>query len=362
MPASGHASGEAVVGVTISFTVLAGLATVARLVTRIGIVHSAGLDDLVISIAIVLSIMLTIAMCQQVKYGMGRHADSLSVEDHVQSLVWFWASVWVYYLALCFAKLSILIQYLRLFPERKFRAKCFLLIGIVIGWTMFAFFSAVFACRPIRYFWDSSIQGSCLDRLAVWFANTAVNILTDICTAVLPLPVLKSLNLPKKQRFMLMAVFGLGAVTCIISILRLPALYAVSKTKDTSWDNPLAAIWSSLEVNSGIICSCLPTLNGCISRYFPQLFASSDGSNRLTPPVELSRSAKSTICRISANCSQLSKASGRLGRRFIGGDLKLAEEGSLEVMSEDQSTPPSSPGCHIHVATVVEQEEEFRKG
>lgn len=36
------------------------------------------------------------------------------------------------------------------------------------------------------------------------FANTAVNILTDICTVILPLPVLKSLNLPKRQRSMLM--------------------------------------------------------------------------------------------------------------------------------------------------------------
>lgn len=168
MAASGHASGEAVVGVTVSFTVLAVLATVARLVTRMGIVHSAGLDDVVISIAILLSITLTVAMCQQVKYGMGRHADSLSANDNMQSLIWFWASVWIYYLALCFAKLSILIQYLRLFPEKKFRAKCYVLITIVIGWTLWAFFSALFGCTPIRHFWDASVEGTCLNRLAVW--------------------------------------------------------------------------------------------------------------------------------------------------------------------------------------------------
>lgn len=101
MATSGHASGDAVVGVTVAFTVLAALATIARLVTRIGIVHSAGLDDAVILVAIVLSIALTVAMCEQVKYGMGRHADTLSDNDNVQSLVWFWASVWIYYLALC---------------------------------------------------------------------------------------------------------------------------------------------------------------------------------------------------------------------------------------------------------------------
>lgn len=168
MSASGHASGEAVVGVTVAFTVLAVLATVARLVTRIGIVHSAGLDDAIISIAIMLSVVLTVAMCQQVRYGMGRHADSLSPNDNVQSLIWFWVSVWIYYLALCFAKLSILIQYLRLFPDRGFRAKCYFLIAVVIAWTLWAFFSALFACTPIRHFWNASVEGTCLNRLGVW--------------------------------------------------------------------------------------------------------------------------------------------------------------------------------------------------
>lgn len=155
----------------------------------------------------------------------------------------------------------------------------------------------------------------------------------------------------------LQAVFGLGAITCVVSILRLPALYAVSKTNDTTWDNPLAAIWSSLEVNSGILCSCLPTLKGCVSRYFPKFFPSNTGSNHRTPPIELSRHAKSNMCRISANCSQMSKASGRMGR-FLRSDIKDAEEGSSDTMSESQQTPPTSPGIHIQVTTIVEQEEE----
>lgn len=54
----------------------------------------------------------------------------------------------------------------------------------------------------------------------------------------------------------------------------------------------------------------------------------------------------------------MSKASGRFGRRFMGSDIKDAEEGSSDTMSEDRSTTPTNPGIHIHVTTVVEQEEE----
>ena len=76
MAASGHAPGSAVVGVTISFTVLAFMTTTLRLITRFGIVRNAGLDDLVISIAVLLSICLTMTMCLQ---GTTSSADSSRV-------------------------------------------------------------------------------------------------------------------------------------------------------------------------------------------------------------------------------------------------------------------------------------------
>ena len=51
---------------------------------------------------------------------------------------------------------------------------------------------------------------------------------------------------------------------CIVSILRLHTLVAISNSTDQSYDNPAAATWSSIEVNVGIICSCLPLLRPLI--------------------------------------------------------------------------------------------------
>jgi hypothetical protein len=107
------------------------------------------------------------------------------------------------------------------------------------------------------------------------FTNAGVNIVTDILVAILPLPFLNQLQLPKRQRIALMVVFALGGFTCIISILRLQSLLVFLHNSDISWHNPLAAIWSSLEVNIGILCSCLPTLKAMVSRYFPRAFNSS---------------------------------------------------------------------------------------
>lgn len=105
---------------------------------------------------------------------------------------------------------------------------------------------------------------------------------------------MKSLNLPKRQRYMLMLVFGLGGIICLISIIRFHSLYAVAVSDDPSWDNPLAALWAVLEATVGIIASCLPTMKGLVTRYFPHLFSGTNGSRSdVGPHYELSLTNKS---------------------------------------------------------------------
>ncbi|CAK3821424.1 Hypothetical predicted protein [Lecanosticta acicola] len=287
MVAGGHVSGRTVTTTIITFNTIAGILTILRLQTRRLIVRNAGIDDVLVSLGLICSTVLTITMCEQVVYGMGRHEATLTQYDGIMSLRWFWASVWTYYLALWAVKMSILCQYLRIIPEGGFRRACYGLMAVVSAWTLWAFLSAPFPCNPVDAFWDPSVKGSCLNRLAVWFTNAAVNIVTDLATTLLPLPTLNSLQIPRRQKYILMVVFGMGGVTCLLSILRLQSLYVISKSTDISWDNPLAATWSSLEVNVGIICAvsvisyqhnpeltgqqCIPTLKGLMSRLFPTL-------------------------------------------------------------------------------------------
>lgn len=190
MTASGHAAPAVVVGVTVATTVLAGLAVASRLLTRLTVVKKGGSDDVCISIAMVLSIALTITMCQQgawlltalgwlrqltdkVVYGMGRHYSTLTDSDKMHLMQWFWASVWIYYSSLCFTKLSILLQYLRVFPSEKFRRGCYILMGVIIAYSLATFLTSVLACIPVASFWDPSIKGTCVDLKAVWSVEMA---------------------------------------------------------------------------------------------------------------------------------------------------------------------------------------------
>lgn len=169
MADSNHTSGAAVAAVIITFTCLSCLVTFLRLYTRVFLVKSTGWDDLFITAAAICSIAVTVTMCEQVRYGMGQHWSSLSGNDKMRSMIWFWASVWIYYCGLCLVKVSILLQYLRVFPSKKFRIAAFSLMFVVVGYSLGTMFSAMFICTPIRHFWDRSIDGTCLNETAVWY-------------------------------------------------------------------------------------------------------------------------------------------------------------------------------------------------
>lgn len=108
--------------------------------------------------------------------------------------------------------MSILLQYRRVFSTPKMRLACNLLIAFLAVYGTWTIVSAWANCVPLAKFWDPTLPGFCFDKKALWFSNSAIHILTDILILVYPMPVLRSLQLPKRQKFALMGVFALGGL------------------------------------------------------------------------------------------------------------------------------------------------------
>lgn len=82
--------------------------------------------------------------------------------------------------------------------------------------------------------------------------------------------------------------------TCIVSVLRLVWLYPISITKDVTYESPLSALWSNVELNVGILCSCVPTLRSCMTRLFPSLFSPNPSTRGTQPETKPSSSNHET--------------------------------------------------------------------
>lgn len=92
------------------------------------------------------------------------------------------------------------------------RRACSYLIAFLAVYGLWAFISAWVNCVPLAKFWDPKIGGFCFSQKGLWFSSSAVHIITDILILVYPMPVLRNLQLPRRQKIALMGVFALGAL------------------------------------------------------------------------------------------------------------------------------------------------------
>ncbi|PVI04147.1 hypothetical protein DM02DRAFT_640189 [Periconia macrospinosa] len=212
MPLDQNPRGRQAIVVTSAFNALALLVGLLRIYTRVFIVRYFGVEDGFTAFVLICSVGLTVTIAIQAKYGLGEHISQLSLPTIENSLKAFYASLIIYNLSLGLIKLSLLFQYKRIFPTKRFQIACWIVMGIVSAHATWAVFGSVFACFPVDAFWLKTKEATCLNQRAMWFTNAAINIFTDLVIIILPMPVVRSLNLEKRQKQALIAIFAIGGV------------------------------------------------------------------------------------------------------------------------------------------------------
>jgi hypothetical protein len=157
-------------------------------------------------------VFLTVFIGIEVSHGEGRHFDTVPEADREIILKAFYGRLAVYNAALALTKVSILWQYLLVFPGRKIRLASWIMMGVCIAYGIWALISNFFLCSPVPYFWDKTIKGRCLSEQANWFTSAGINIVTDLIILALPMPAVRQLQLPGRSKLALMGVFALGGM------------------------------------------------------------------------------------------------------------------------------------------------------
>lgn len=211
----------------------------------------------------------------EIKAGLGRQLNFSELPGFLQAL---WATIPVYNLALIFCKLSITLQCYRVLRTPKMQRFFRIYFGILVLYGLWTFFSSIFTCYPVEAYWLSlfGVQGKCMDKTALTFSNAAVNIATDLVLIVVPAPLLWRLQIPRKQRVILMGLFGVGTFATATSIIRLHSLYtiAMAPEREQSVKGVSIAIWSCIEINTGIVCASIPAIKPLVVKIFPKLLLS----------------------------------------------------------------------------------------
>lgn len=283
------------------FGTITGIVVVARLAFRLFISKADfGADDWAILAALLIGLPGTVLICiGTYPNGVGKDVWTLTFDQITNFLFFFYISELQYFVNLAALKLSLLLFYLRIFPDLRVRR---LLAGTVAFDILFGagFVGAtLFQCVPMDYFWhmwDGEHEGHCININAMGWANAAISIVMDFWMLALPLSQLKGLRLHWKKKAGVAFMFVVGTLSvplhCLlnfsrlrliltfpsvtaVSILRLQALVAFATSTNFTWDNYNIHFWSTIEINIGIMCACMPALRQILVWLFPVVFGGS---------------------------------------------------------------------------------------
>jgi hypothetical protein len=111
-------------------------------------------------------------------------------------------------------KSSILVLYVRLFRTQTFKRVAFGVWLFTLGWAISAFFSNVFQCTPVSYFWNKNQPGTCIPNalITIGMTNGVLSFVGDLAILCLPLPMVWKLQIDKKRKLALIGMFLLGGL------------------------------------------------------------------------------------------------------------------------------------------------------
>jgi len=124
----------------------------------------------------------------------------------------FYISQIFYVLVLILTKISILILYLRIFPQRNFQLVAISLIVFISLHGIVYTFIIAFQCSPVTSIWDHAVSAKCLNKSAIVFSGAALSILQDFLVLALPIPFVRSLNMKVGKRINLIVMFSIGSL------------------------------------------------------------------------------------------------------------------------------------------------------
>ncbi|XP_014552708.1 hypothetical protein COCVIDRAFT_41175 [Bipolaris victoriae FI3] len=255
-----------IIVVYVVMTIFSSMILGLRLYTRIFIRRLTGLDDVLVVLSWLGCVAWLVICFEAFKYGFGQHLWNVTVEQlqvYTKMLVGIMV---VYVWTPALAKLSLLALYYRLNPDFKIRSCIYTLAGLVSGYSLAITIVAAGPCNP-QYHSDQK----CLTDLNLFMA--CINIITDFLILCLPVPMLRALQLPMKQKVLLGFVFALGSGVVVISTVRIIYVYSMISNPDSTYNIAKACIFSTIELNGGVICACGALLKPFIQRHMPWILS-----------------------------------------------------------------------------------------
>ena len=199
-------------------------------------------------------------------YGFGKHYFTLSPETQLNFNFYDYPFNMLYTTGYPLSRISLVLLYRRVFESRRwFLNLSLVLLVMFAGYMIGTLVADILADVPIAAYWDHTIEPiHTINGTALYIFNVSFNIATDLVLLILPNFIIwRRLGMTFWQRIGLSAIFALGVLTLVASILRLIFFFRI-KVYDVSYTLVPYATWTAVELFLGILCPCLVTFGPLI--------------------------------------------------------------------------------------------------
>ena len=178
---------------------------------------------------------------------------------------------------------SVIFLYLYIFCIKAFRLACYGVLTINLAYFTATVLACCLICRPFAFNWDLSLHGTCGDQKSLDLFIGVFNLLMDIVTVALPMPVLWGLQMPVGRKVAISGLFALGTTyglinpvpsrlgfksvarltanvcysICIITVVRIKVTTDIT-AENTAGQYALISVLTCLEQSLGVVNACLP--------------------------------------------------------------------------------------------------------
>ncbi|KAH0438508.1 hypothetical protein CcaCcLH18_03215 [Colletotrichum camelliae] len=281
-----------IVAVIASGLVVAWFCVGLRIFVRVRIVRAPGWDDVVVLLALFAGSTSAIGLALGTNYGLGHPFKEVPDSDremfflvsrarplvamplrqydlgsHLEQL--FYMSNASFSTSNVLVKVSILLQYLRLFQDRmrNLRVATTVLIVIVSMWGFAFSFMAWFPCFPVQQFYRLGSESNCygygstnsMEVYNVVVSSNATNMALDFIILVLPIPLLFSDDTIRRTKLGLMGLLFIGALINVIAGGRIVANRATSdREPDPTKSFPTIILLGEIENRLSLALASIP--------------------------------------------------------------------------------------------------------
>ncbi|KAH7401563.1 hypothetical protein BKA66DRAFT_556005 [Pyrenochaeta sp. MPI-SDFR-AT-0127] len=273
-------------GTSLTFLVISWMAVTFRFWVRLRVIREPGWDDAFIFVAALCNTAATICVCLSVHHGLGRHMLYIGPTNVERYLLLFYIEHSLYVTESVVIKVSLLLQYLRIFKAGVMRWLCIILLSIVSLWGLGFSIVAWFPCFPVRGSWERHIDAKCYgfglgdvqSFVAMFKAHSASNMTFDVVIFLTPMVLFGTTNLRLKNVLAMIGVFAFGAIVVATSVWRLCAIISTRAATqpyiDFTWWSPTVIILACLEIDLAIICASMPIFWPIIEKSLSAIFVS----------------------------------------------------------------------------------------